>query len=64
MIAGLPGFTSKFMSQKFYKMLIIGNFQLTILHIPTRGNGGMGYWDFGVVGDIAWLHDCMWISSN
>jgi hypothetical protein len=35
------------MSRNFYKLLIIGNLQSTILHIPT-GNGGITHqsWEF------------------
>jgi hypothetical protein len=32
------------MQRKFYKLLIIGNLQPPILHIQTRGVGGMGRW--------------------
>jgi hypothetical protein len=36
------------MHRKFYKLLIIGNLLPTILHIQTRGVGGMGRWgDYG-----------------
>jgi hypothetical protein len=35
---------------KFYKLLIIGNPQATILHIPDRNNG------------TAWVHGCMDVS--
>jgi hypothetical protein len=36
------------MQRKFYKLLIIGNPLPTILHIQTRGVGGMGRWgDYG-----------------
>jgi hypothetical protein len=37
-----PHDTFNLMCGKFYKMLIIGNPQLTILLIQTRGVGGMG----------------------
>jgi hypothetical protein len=46
------------MYQKFYKMLIIGNFQVTILHIQTCGVGGMGRWGDGIFGGLI-LHGCM-----
>ncbi len=38
------------MSRKFFKLLIIGNPKPTILHIQTRGVGGMGRWGDGEMG--------------
>ncbi len=40
-----PGCDVIDMSRKFYKLLIIGNPQLTILHIPNRNNGIMECWN-------------------
>jgi hypothetical protein len=47
------------MYRKFYKLLIIGNFQTIILLIPTWNDGVLGYWGVGVLGDIALMHGCM-----
>ena len=39
------------MCWKFYKLLMIGNPRQTILHIQTRGVGGMGRWGDGIFGN-------------
>jgi hypothetical protein len=37
------------MQRKSYKLLIIGNLQLTILHIPNRNNGIMEWWNNEII---------------
>jgi hypothetical protein len=37
------------MSRKFYKLLIIGNPQAAILHIPNRNNGIMECWNREII---------------
>jgi hypothetical protein len=51
------------LQQKFYKLLIIGNLQPTILHIQTRGVGGLGRWGDGLIGYLA-VKFCHFLAKN
>ena len=48
-LAAIVGILLNVMYRKFYKLLIIGNSQSTILLIPTGNDGIMEWWNNGII---------------